>query len=200
LAGTTIQIPSACAEGENSMTQKNIGWIALGTCIIAVSIAAFFGREAPQSAEASAASPQVSVDNTQACQAVIQQIIVIQQAVISQKHSGKLVETPFEAVVARESQIDTSQCPADFRSALTHFVATETIASFNAGMDRTGGFDEALTAILETSATDGLASPRTLAAWDACRKKAADGQQQDFGNIQSALVDLVGIAAKYGVK
>lgn len=195
-----MQTPSACAEGEDSMTQKNIGWVALGTCIIAVLIAAIFGRPAPQSADASDASPQVSADKTQACQAVIQQIIAIQQAVISQKQSGKLGQTPFEAVVARESQIDTSACPADFRTAMTHFVAAETIASFNAGIDRTGGFNEILTAILETSATDGLASPRTLAAWDACKKKAAVDEQQDFANIQSALVDLVGIAAKYGVK
>ena len=182
------------------MIKKNIGWIALGTFMGAVLIGAIFGRETPQSADASAASPQFSPDNTQACRGVIQQIITIQQTVVSQKHSGKLVETPFDAIVARESQIDTSQCPADFRSAMTHFVAAETIASFNARMDQTGELDRALTAIVETSAACGFAAPRTLSAWDPYGQKVDDDRKQDFANIQSALVDLADVASKYGAK
>jgi hypothetical protein len=185
------------------MTRKNIGWIALGTFAFAVLIGAICGRETPESADASPslpASPQVTPDKTQGCQAVIRQIITIQQTVISQKHSGDLLATPFDAIVARESQIDTSQCPADFRAAMTHFVAAETIASFNARMDRTGELDRALTAIVETSATHGFAAPRALAAWDAYSQKVAEDRKQDFANIQSALVDLADVASKYGVK
>lgn len=142
------------------MTRKNIGWVALGTFAFAVLIGAICGRQTPQSADASPSSPQLPPNNTQTCQVVIQQINTIQQTVMSQKHSGSLVATPFDAVVARESQIDTSQCPADFRSAMTHFVAAETIASFNARMDPTGELDRALSAIMETSATYGFAAPR----------------------------------------
>jgi phytoene dehydrogenase-like protein len=182
------------------MTQRNIGWIALGTCIMAVSITALVGRDAPQSADASAAFPQVTADNTQACRAVIGQIITIQQTAISQKHSGNLLSTPFAAVVAQESQIDTSQCPPDFRAAVTHFIAAETIASFNARMDTTGKLDRAFAASVETSATRGFTSPRGLAAWDAYGQNVDDNQKQDFANIQSALVDLVEVAGKYGVK
>jgi hypothetical protein len=185
------------------MTRKNIGWIALGTFAFAVLIGAICGRETPESADASPSlptSPQVTPDNTQGCQAVIRQIITIQQTVISQKHSGDLLATPFDTIVARESQIDTSQCPADFRAAMTHFVAAETIASFNARMDRTGELDRALTAIVETSSTYGFAAPRALAAWDAYGQSVPEDQKQDFANIQSALVDLADVASKYGAK
>jgi hypothetical protein len=182
------------------MTKKNIGWIALGTCMIAVLMASLLGRETPESADASPASPQNSSQPAQACQSVIQRIMTIQQTVIAQKRAGNLAQTPIDAIVAQESQIDTSQCPQDFRTAVTHFVAAETIASFNARMDPTGRLDRALTAVLQTSATDGFAAPKALAAWDAYSQKVADDQKQDFANIQSALLDLVDVAGKYGVK
>jgi hypothetical protein len=57
-----------------------------------------------------------------------------------------------------------------------------------------------LTAVLETSATEGLVAPRTLAAWTANSQKVAEDQKQDFVNIKAALVDLVEVAGRYGVK
>ncbi|HEX4052968.1 MAG TPA: hypothetical protein VHX86_01755 [Tepidisphaeraceae bacterium] len=183
------------------MTQKSIGWIALYTCVIAVAVAVFDGhRPEPQTAQASTSpqSPAVSPDVTQACQAVINQMVMIQRITADEmRATGRRFLPTFDECVAQEYQIDTSSCPADFRLAVLHFVAAEDSARVHAHMDKTGQAEAALAACFEMMGPRFVSAPQSMVGSDA---KVADEQRQDLAKIQSAGLDLVQASMRYGVK
>lgn len=183
------------------MTQKSIGWIALYVCLIAVAVAIFDGRRPmPQTAQAATPSQAstVSPDTTQACQAVINQMVMIQRITADEMRSAKgNCLAALDECVAQEYQIDTSYCPADFRMAVLRFVVAEDSARIHAHMDKSGQTEAALAACFEMMTPRFMSAPKSLVGYD---EKIADDQKQDLAKIQSAGLDLVQVAMKYGVK
>jgi hypothetical protein len=182
------------------MTRTNIGWIILGGCLVAVVVAVFFGQW-PMPQQAQAAPPPISLETTQACHGVVEEIVTIQQTVLNERRAGILRGlAPLDAIVAQEFQINTSRCPSDFRMAAMRFIAAEDSARIHAHMDRTGKLGEALTAGVEVFASHGFAIGKAAQSLDAYNQKIADEQKQDLANIQATLLDLAQVAMKYGVK
>lgn len=187
------------------MAQKPIGWIALPACMVTVAIAVIGGRRTiPQTAQAAAPPPQsnvVAAETTEACQAVLSQIVTIQQILIDEKRSRTIKsQTPMGELVAQESRIDTSKCPTDFRMAELRFVTAEDAMCMHTHMDKTGNAEELLDAAMGTVATKGLSAGKSLQSWNDYNEKITDEQKQDLANMQSALLDLSQVAMKYGVK
>lgn len=103
----------------------------------------------------------------------------------------------FDECVAQQYQIDTSSCPADFRLAVLHFVAAEDSARVHAHMDKTGQAEPALAACFEMMTPRFSSAPQSIVNSDV---KVPDEQRQDLAKIQSAGLDLVQAAMRYGVK
>jgi len=178
------------------MTRKSIGWIVLPGCVITVALAVFGSRRSmPQTAQAAAQQPQSNVvpaETTQACQAVMNQITVIQRIVTSEQQAGQL--TPLaevDALVSQETLIETSKCPADFRMSEMRLIGAESTLSRDAHMDTGKRGDGAARLLFDFWAHQ---SPYEHA------DKVADEIKRDLDAIQSAILDLDQVAMKYGVK
>jgi hypothetical protein len=187
------------------MTRNSTGWIAVCGCLLAVTIAVIGGRDvAPPQAQAASLSSQpnaVSPETTQACQAVVQRMVTIQQTILAEKQARQLIGVaPLDVIVPEEYQIDTSKCPADFRMPVLRFVAAEDSARIHAHMDKTGRKEEFLTAGVEVLTTHWFGVGRAAKSLNDFNQKISDEQKQDFANIQAAYLDLAQVAMKYGVK
>jgi hypothetical protein len=190
---------------EDAMARKPIGWIILAGCGIVVAAAVLSEQSTiPQIAQAATPSAQshvVPAETTQACQAVLSQIVSIQQILIDEKRSGTIKPlAAFDELVAQEYRIDTSKCPPDFRMAVLHFVTAEDSACTHTHMDKTGRDREFLGALAGVFVTRGVSTGKSLQSLNDYNEKIADEQKQDLANIQSAMLNLVQVSMNYGVK
>ena len=183
------------------MMRKSIGWLALYGCLIVVGYASIDrSRWSPQSAQAKPAPSDAAQtwNTTQACQAVINQVLMVQRITADEVRSANSKCFPaLDECVTQEYQIDTSNCPADFRLAVLHFTAAQDLARIHAHMDKTGQTEAALAACVELMIPRFASAPKP--AFDA-QVNLADGPKQDMAKIESAGWDLVQVAMKYGVK
>jgi len=186
------------------MKQKRIGWIALPVCLVAATIAVIGGRQTMPPSARAAAPPQANVvpaETTQACQAVVEQMVTIQRVLVDEERSRTIKRlAALDELVAQEYLIDTSKCPTDFRMAVLRFVAAEDAMCIRAHMDKTGKAEEILGAAVEIFATKGLSAGKSLQSIIGYYESVAGDQKQDLANIQSAMLDLVQAAMNYGVK
>jgi hypothetical protein len=183
------------------MMRKSLGWIALYVCLLAVAFAIFHGPHyAPEPAQAAVAPSEMTPawDTTQACQAVVNQMVTIQRITADEARSAHdRFLSALDECVAQEYQIDTSNCPADFRIAALRFIAAEDSARIHAHIDKTGQAENFLAACFEVMTPRFTLSSKSLVDNET---RIADEQKQDFAKIQSAGLDLAQVALKYGVK
>jgi hypothetical protein len=186
------------------MKRKSIGWITLTACVMAVAIVVIGGRTTtPRSARAASSTWRWNPmsGTTQACQAVIDQMIAMRQAAIDKKRSGKV--KPLAAddqMVAQEYQLDMKKCPEDFQLTLFRFMITEDTARLHAHTDPTGNSEKILGAIIESVATHGFSARESFQITIDSDEKTADRQKKDLEKMQTALLDVEHVAKKYGAK
>jgi hypothetical protein len=115
------------------MTHKSFGWVAVFGCILSVGLAIFGSRETqPRSAEASTAW----AGSTLACNSVIAQLEQIRQSVCNQRTNGQVTQmAAIDDLVSRQSEIDTVQCPAEFRAAEARYMAAANTLAVDAHID-----------------------------------------------------------------
>jgi hypothetical protein len=175
------------------MNHKSFGWAAVLGCILSVTIAVIGGRETrPPSAQADWGQGHWSVQDQQACQAVMNQMHAVRQTAWNEKLNGQATQlSAMDDLVSRESQIDTAKCPADFRRAEARFAASQDTLSVDAHMDYQQNGDCAFRAMFDH---DSAQYSSHLAA------NASDAMKRDLQQARDAAQDFEQIAAKYGAK
>lgn len=174
------------------MKLKFIGWAAVYACIVAVAVAVNGGRETqPQSAQASIARPNPWPAQTSiACQAVATQMGSIRNTLWIQEQNNQLSALDaMDQLVSRESMIDTTQCPADFRSAEARMVIAQNTLSVDAHIDYPQNGDATMRELFARPAN----STGNSAA-------ASEGFKRDLQAMQSAAADFDQTTAKYCAK
>jgi hypothetical protein len=144
-------------KGAFAVKQKYTGWIILCGCVAATAVGVIAGRDSmPEQAQAASSQivqqPVVSAEITRACQAVAQQIVTIQRTIVNEKRARQLRGLAvYDALVSQEYQVDTSNCPPDFRMTVLRFVTAEDSFRIHAHMDRTGKAEKIVAALVEGS-------------------------------------------------
>lgn len=175
------------------MNHKSFGWAAVLGCILSVMIAVIGGRETqPPSAQAYWSQGNWSIQDQQACQAVMNQMNAIRQTAWNEKLAGQATQlSAMDDLVSRESQIDTAKCPADFRRAEARFVAAQNTLSVDAHMDYQQNGDCAFRAMFDN---DSAQYSFHLAA------DASTAMKRDLQQARNASDAFAQMAAKYGAK
>jgi hypothetical protein len=173
------------------MNHKSFGWAAVFGCILSVAIAVIGGRETqPPSAQASQGG--WSAQDGQACRAVVNQMNSIRQAVWNEKLTGQATElAAMDDLVSRESQIDTAQCPADFRKAAARYIAAQNTISVDAHIDYEKNGAAAFRAMFDNDSAQYALNSAT---------NTTDAMKGDLQATRSAAADFQQVAAKYGAK
>jgi hypothetical protein len=188
------------------MSRKTIGWTCVCGCVVAVALAVFANRATtPPAAEAAASSPRAtprasSEQATLACQAVADKLATIQQGIVDEQRKGLLQGlAALDQLTDMEFQIDTSQCPADFRKAMLQYVMVEDAARIHAHADNSGRAQVVFSGLVATLANPlaAVAGARSVEAYD---EQVDQQQQRDLASLQSAMTNLEQVAKKYGVK
>jgi hypothetical protein len=174
------------------MNHKSFGWAAVLGCILSVTIAVIGGHETrPPSAQAYWQG-NWSAQDQQACQTVMNKMNAIHQAAWSEKLNGQATQlSAMDDLVCRESQIDTANCPADFRRAEARFVAAQNTLSVDAHMDYQNNGNCAFRAMFDH---DSARYSLHLAA------DASDAMRRDLQQTRDAAEDFDQMAARYGAK
>jgi hypothetical protein len=173
------------------MNHKSFGWVIVFGCILSVALAIFGSREIqPQAAQANTAG--WSLQTTQACEAVINQLDAIHQAIWNEKVNGQATQmTAMDDLVNKQSQVDTAQCPADFRAAEARFMAAQNTLAVDAHIDSAKNGEAAFRAMFDN---DSNRYSQDLAA------SASDGLKADLAAAKTAADNFHQLTAKYGAK
>jgi hypothetical protein len=184
------------------MKSHKLRLVAIATAILACWWCASNRSPLPSPSSADAAASRdataAAAETTQACQAVVDRMVTIQQFVMDEKLSNRVAA--MDELVAQENRIDASKCPADFRLAVSRIVTTENSARTHANADQSGNANEALLAGMEIFATRNASANKSAQSQGVYNEKITDDQNQDLANVRSALRDFVQLATKYGVK
>jgi hypothetical protein len=115
------------------MNHKSFGWAAVFGCVFSVALAVVANREMqPRSAQASTAG----IQGPQACKAVMGKLDAIRQTVWNRHTDGNSSQlTAIDDLVSQQSEVDTIQCPAEFRAAEARFMAAENTLAVDAHID-----------------------------------------------------------------
>jgi hypothetical protein len=129
---------------------------------------------------------------TQACQAAMIQLNAAECVLHDDVKFQKQKPLPaFDECVAKQHQIDTTNCPPDFRMAVLRLLAAEDALSMHIHMDVGKKSDLAVRVIFDTLDRK---SPYAYA------DKVSDEIKHDLAEVQSSWLDLDQVAMKYGLK